>query len=472
MTAPLWSATDLAEALGTALPTGARDVNGISIDTRTLLPGDLFVALEGERDGHDFVAVAFAKGAAAALVAANKAPALRGHGALYAVENTLRALERLGRAARARSKARIVAVTGSVGKTGTKEALRIVLSRQGETHASVASYNNHFGVPLTLARMPASAVFGVFEIGMSHPGEIAPLAAMVCPHVALITTVEAVHLEHFPSVAAIADEKAAIFSGLEEGGTAIINRDNAYYDRMLAGAQGSRAGRIVGFGEAAEADVRLVRAVLKPDLSIVEANLHGTAVTYRLGTPGRHIALNSLAVLAAAEALGADPTLAVLAFSDVSAPSGRGERIELGQEGLTLSLFDESYNANPASMRAALAVLGQIPVGLRGRRVAVLGDMLELGPEGERLHAELAAAVAENGIDLVFACGPLMKNLWQAIPPEKRGAYAPESESLADSVAAALRPGDAVMVKGSNGSRMALVVNRLKSRYPVIAPAA
>jgi UDP-N-acetylmuramoyl-tripeptide--D-alanyl-D-alanine ligase len=465
MTRPLWTARELVEALGTA-PTGpGRDATGVSIDSRTLVPGDLFVALKGDRDGHDFVAAAFGKGASSALVETGRASDLSALGSVFPVEDTLAALQVLGQAGRIRSAARIVAITGSVGKTGTKEALRIVLSAQAETHASAASYNNHFGVPLTLARMPVGAIYGVFEVGMNNPGEIAPLSAMVRPHVAVITTVEAVHLENLGSLEAIADEKAAIFSGLEAGGTAVINRDNGFYDRMRSRAEKSPAGRIVTFGEHAEADVRMIRAILKPDMSVVEATVHGTPVTYRLGSPGKHIALNSLAVLAAAEALGADLAIAALSMGDVTPPSGRGERIELGENGSRLTLIDESYNANPASMRAALSILGQVPVGLRGRRIAIMGDMLELGPEAGALHAAVARDVEANGIDLVYCCGTLMKALWSAIPREKRGGYAADAEALSEIVLAGVRPGDAVMVKGSNGSRMAGVVSVLKARY-------
>lgn len=465
MTAPLWTAAALGDALGTAPSGEIAGVSGVSIDTRSLQPGDLFVALKGDRDGHDFVAAAIAKGAAAAVVERGRAVEFAVAGPVLPVDDTFAALGRLGLAGRARSSAKIAAVTGSVGKTGTKEALRVVLSAQAATHASVASYNNHFGVPLTLARMPASAHYGVFEIGMNNPGEIAPLSAMVRPHVAVITTIEAVHLENLGSLEAIADEKSAIFSGLEPGGTAVINRDNPQFDRMCEHAAASPAGRLVTFGEHPDADVRMTRVILKPDLSIVEAVVHGLPVTYKIGSPGKHIALNSLAVLAAAEALGADLAETAIAMGEVTPPSGRGERIELGENGTRLMLLDESYNANPASMRAALSILGQVPVGLRGRRIAIMGDMLELGPEAPTLHAGVARAVEEYGIDLVFCCGPLMKSLWNALPREKRGGYAADSEALVESVLASVRPGDAAMVKGSNGSRMARVVAALKSRY-------
>lgn len=469
MSFALWTVKDLLAAThGDAIGT-PRDVTGVSIDTRTLQAGDLFVALKGENsDGHAYVKAALEKGAAAALIARDKADTLKMHGPLIAVDDPLEALRRLGIASRARSSARIAAVTGSVGKTGTKEALRIVLSRQAETHASAASYNNHFGVPLTLARMPASAHYGIFEIGMNHAGEITPLVGMVKPHVALITTVEAVHLEFFDSVAGIADAKGEIFSGLLPGGTAVLNRDNAYYERNFGHAKQSKAGRIVSFGEHHDADVRLIRTSLQPDFSIVEASVFGTPVTYRIGSPGKHIVLNSLGVFAVSEALGADLALTALSFADVKPPSGRGARIALGEEGRTITLIDESYNANPASMKAALDLLGQAEIGLRGRRIAILGDMLELGPDGPELHKGLAKAVIDNRVDRLYACGPMMKGLFQAVPIEHRGAYTPDSESLIADVLADLRAGDVVMIKGSLGSRMAKIVEALKSRFGVV----
>lgn len=469
----LWTGEELAAALGTGRP-GPQPaaVTGISIDTRTLQPGDLFFAIRGERDGHAFVPGALAAGAAAAVVEEGRAGDFAGLGPLYPTPDVLAALARLAEASRARSTARIVAVTGSVGKTGTKEALRAVLAGQGVTHASAASYNNHLGVPLTLARMPGDAAYGVFEIGMNHAGEITPLTAMVRPHVALVTAVEPVHLENLGSIEAIADAKGEVFSGLERGGTAVLIRDTPHYERLLRHARASAAQRFVTFGEHDSADVRLARLVSKPDLSIVEAIVHGTPVTYRLGSPGRHVAMNSLGVLASAVALGADLALTCLAMPAVTPPAGRGQQVRLQAPGGDIILFDESYNANPASMRAALSVLGQAPVGLRGRRIAVLGDMLELGPDAARLHADLASAVEENRIDLVFAAGPLMKNLWQAIPLARHGAYAPSAAELESHVVGALRAGDVVTVKGSNGSRTGRIVAALQARYAPPAHAA
>jgi UDP-N-acetylmuramoyl-tripeptide--D-alanyl-D-alanine ligase len=465
----LWNHTEVMAGLGATLVGAApAGVSGMSIDTRTLGKGDLFFALQGEsRDGHTFVEPALAKGAAAAVVTAPNFEALKGFGALYVVDDVLASMERLGRASRARMQGRVVAVTGSVGKTSTKEALRHVLSRQGKTHASIASYNNHWGVPLTLARMPQSTEYGVFEIGMNHPFEILPLTSMVRPHVAAITTVEPVHLEHFRSITAIADAKGEIFSGLLPGGTAVLNRDNPQFDRMKAHAMASPAGRIITFGEHEAADVRLLKLALTPDRSAVEAGIQGRIVNFQVGAPGKHMALNALSVLAVAEALGADLALSALALADLSAGSGRGQRTELATPRGVFTLLDESYNANPASMRASLALLAQLNVGLRGRRIAILGDMLELGPSGPEMHRSLVDAVIGNNIDLVFCSGALMKNLWQALPSEQRGGYAATAAELQPAVLESIQSGDAVMIKGSLGSKMGPIVSALKSRYPV-----
>jgi UDP-N-acetylmuramoyl-tripeptide--D-alanyl-D-alanine ligase len=465
----LWTHAALMQGLGATLegrpPAGAF---GMSIDTRTIAKGDLFFALQGEsRDGHGFVEAAFGAGAAAAVVTRDNVESLKRFGPLYVVDDALKAMGRLGQVSRGRMRGRVAAITGSVGKTSTKEALRHVLARQGATHASVASYNNHWGVPLTLCRMPDHAEFGVFEIGMNHPFEILPLTTMVRPHVAIVTTVEPVHLEHFRSLGAIADAKGEIFAGLEPGGTAVLNRDNPQFERLKAHAFASAAGRIVSFGEHEAADARLLKLAMTPDRSTVEARIHGRAIAFQVGAPGRHMALNAVCVLAAAVALGADLALAALALADLTAGSGRGQRTELVAPGGVFTLLDESYNANPASMRASMALLAQLHVGLRGRRIAILGDMLELGPSGPEMHAALADAVVANSVDLVFAAGPLMRSLWDALPLDRRGAYAATSVELQPAVLAAMQAGDAVMIKGSLGSRMGPIVAALKSRYPV-----
>ena len=466
MSTPLWTEASLQSATGGKIYGTIGSVRGVSIDTRTLNPGDLFVALEGEsRDGHDFVRLAFAKGASAALVLDQRAKEFADAGALIAVPHVLDGLRHLGIAARARSGARIAAITGSVGKTGTKEALKTLLSMQAATHTSVASYNNHFGVPLTLARMPQSAQYGVFEIGMNHAGEIEPLTKMVKPHIALITTVEAVHLEFFPNIEAIADAKSEIFSGLLPSGVAVINRDNPYYKQMRRAAEASPAGRIVSFGVHAQADIRLIDIVLMPDASDVIIEFFGHRKTYRLGSPGRHLAMNSLGILGVADALGAEIDSILSAMKDVTPPSGRGARVIFGEGENSICVLDESYNANPAAVRAALAVLASTPKGETGRRIAVLGDMRELGEQSAMLHASLAPDLSTHQVDLLFACGPYMASLWSEVPPSMRGAYAPDSGALEPLLLEAVRAGDTVMIKGSLGSRMGPLVTALKNYY-------
>ena len=461
----LWTPLALVAPLGArvsgALP--ARGVTGISIDTRTLAEGDLFVALKGDNsDGHDYVRKAFEAGAAAAAIDEAHAQALAGAGPLYVAKDTLVALEGLGRAARSRSKARIVAVTGSVGKTTTKELLRCALASAGETHASAASYNNHWGVPLTLARMPESARFGVFEIGMNHAGEITPLVAMAQPHIAIITRIAPVHLEHFASVEAIAGAKAEIFSGLQRGGVAILNRDDAQFERLrdAAGAAGVRF--VLSFGESAEADATLLSCDVDGETTRVQARVLGQDLTYTIGAPGRHIAMNSLAVLMASRAAGLDLQAAARALAGFRPPAGRGQRETLQAADGPFTIIDESYNANPASMRAALDLLGAAD---GKRRIAVLGDMLELGPQARALHAAIAEDVERNQIDLVYTAGPLMQALSEAIPAERRGAHAANAAALEPIVLDALRAGDVVMIKGSNGSRMGPLVAAMRKAF-------
>lgn len=462
---PLWSALALVGPLRARVSGGLpQPIFGISIDTRSLVPGDLFFAIKGDKaDGHDHVRDAFAKGAVAAVVDEVHAEALKGSGPLYVVKSVLPALEGLAVAARARSAARIVAVTGSVGKTTTKEALRLVLSQAGDTHASPASYNNHWGVPLTLARLPRAARFGVVEIGMNHPGEITPLVGMARPHIAIVTSVAAVHLEYFESVEAIADAKAEIFSGLVPGALAILNRDIDHYERLAKAARLSQAGHIATFGESEHADARLIDATLAEDHTLVTARISGREVAFRIGAPGRHLALNMLAVLLAARALGLDVDSAAQALADFEVPAGRGGRIVLHAKGGPFTLVDESYNANPASVRAALALVGSLPAA--GRRIAVLGDMLELGPTSAEFHAALVGDIVKNRIDLVFAAGPMMKHLFDALPKRLKGVWHPSAVALEPDVVAAMRSGDVVIVKGSNASRMQSLAATLKTRY-------
>jgi UDP-N-acetylmuramoyl-tripeptide--D-alanyl-D-alanine ligase len=467
MTALLWTSAAMVDAMRAdcAGPLPAA-ITGISIDSRSIAPGEAFFAIKGEtHDGHDFVAAALKGGAGLAVVARDRRAAYGADAPLLAVDDVLVGLCDLARAARARSPARIVAVTGSVGKTSTKEALALALAASGETHASAASFNNHWGVPLSLARMPQSARYAVFEIGMNHAGEITPLVRMVRPHIAVVTAVEPVHLEFFASVEAIADAKAEIFLSVEPDGAAVIPRDNPHYARLRRRAREAGVGHIVSFGAYVRADARVVKCALQSDSSAVEAKILGVPVTYKIGAPGRHLVMNSLAVLAAASLAGADLARAALALARQTPAARRGTRVKLELPDGPALVIDESYNANPTSMRAALALLGQTPVGAGGRRIAVLGDMLELGAHGEDFHRALAEPIRENAIDLVYCAGPLMAALWQALPPARRGGYADTAAGLEPQVVAAVRAGDALMVKASAGSRFGPIVKSLERRY-------
>ncbi len=468
MTEVLWHADAAASATHGSLSGSWNAISGVAIDTREMAPGDLFIALTGEaRDGHEFVAHALAQGAGAAMV--NHRPdGVAEDAPLLIVDNTMSGLERLGQAGRARSQARVIAITGSVGKTSTKEMMRCMLAGQGTTHAPVRSFNNHWGVPLTLARMPVATEYAVIEIGMNHPGEITPLSRMAAPHVALITTVEAVHLEAFESVGQIADAKAEIFAGLEPDGIAVLNHDNPYFNRLAAAAAPHD---VIDFGRDAEAFA--LESVEVAGLStVVRACVRGRQLTFKLGAPGKHFALNALGALAAVDQAGADLARAAIALAAWRPPAGRGSRVRLllgpdGHDG-EIELIDESYNANPASMRAALAVLGAATVtdGIgrisRGRRIAILGDMLELGPEEATLHAGLADAEEMAGVDLVHCCGPRMRALHDALPQERRGLWAPDSAALAESIRRKLDAGDVCMVKGSLGARMKTIVDAIR----------
>lgn len=461
----LWTAAEIVAATGGAGPVGW-SATGISIDSRTLAAGDLFVALEGPSfDGHDFVADALKRGAAGALVS-RKPEGMSPEAPLILVTDTLAALTELGRAGRARTKARVIAITGSVGKTGTKEALRRSLERQGRTVASAASLNNHWGVPLSLARMPADTVYGLFEVGMNHPGEIAALTRLVRPDIAVITTISPAHLGFFASVEAIADAKAEIFQGMPNAGIAVLNRDNPHFGRLAAAARACGLTRVLSFGEHAEATVRLVDCHLYSTASAVTALAAGDIVDYCVSLPGRHWVINSLAVMAAVRAADADISIAAAVMGSLEALDGRGRRHRIAVRGGEADLVDESYNANPDSMRAALSVLGAIVPRQSGRRVAVLGDMLELGEAASRLHAELAEPVLAAGVDLVFTVGREMEHLDRALPPARRGAHAATSAELVPALMAALRPGDVVMVKGSLGIRMAEIVKPLLKGVP------
>ena len=458
--APLWTSADAARATGGAA-SAAWTCSGVRADSRRIEAGELFVALEGPRfDGHDFVAEARRRGAAAALVA-RRPEGVDDDFPLLLVDDTFAALNRLAGAARARASARVIAVTGSVGKTGTKEALALALSAQAPTFASPASFNNRWGVPLSLAALPAGAGYGVFELGMNHAGEIAPLSRLVRPHVAVITTVEAVHTEFFASLSAIADAKAEIFEGMSDDGAAVINKDNPYHKQLAAAARAHGVREVVFFGEHPNATVRLVDAAPGAEHSAVVAEVAGETISYDIGAPGRHWVTLSLAVLAAVHAAGGDVGGAAASLADARPLAGRGARHRVALDGDSFTLIDESYNANPASVRAAIEVLGAAP---GSRRIAVLGDMLELGAEAPGLHACLAGALTNAGIDLVFTVGPHMAHLRDALPAAMRAGHAATSEDIVGAVVAAAGAGDVVMVKGSLGTRMAPIVAALRAR--------
>lgn len=472
----LWTAAEAARATG-GRATSDWVVSGVSIDTRTLEPGDLFVALTAARDAHDFVAQALENGAGAALV--SRVPeGVPEDAPLLIVEDVQAGLEALGRAGRARTQARVVAVTGSVGKTTTKEMLRAILADQGRVHASVASYNNHWGVPLTLARMPADTEFAVIEIGMNHPGEIAPLAKMARPHVAMVTTVAAAHLEAFENIEGIAREKASILEGLEPEGVAILNADCSTADVLSRTAEALGA-RQVGFGETGDAFV-LDAVTLHPEATVVQAHQQDEAFLFKLSVPGRHFAMNGLGALAAAQALGADLALSVQSLGRWTPYAGRGVRETLVLDPVethrTLELIDDSYNANPTSMAAALEVLAHAAPkdGMgrirHGRRIAVMGDMKELGPTEIALHQGLADLDAMQAIDVVHTVGPMMAHLHEALPEANRGICAETSADLAQIMSKQLDSGDVVLVKGSLSMGLARVVDAIRKMGHPVAP--
>lgn len=460
---PLWTFAELETAMGGRLfGSQPKAVYGVSIDSRTTQPGDVFFAIRGDRfDGHDFVTKSFRQGAVLAVVSEDKLPALgRTAGPFLVVADVLEALQKLGMAARARSEARIVAVTGSVGKTSTKELLAAGLSASGRVHASVKSFNNHWGVPLSLARMPLDAEYGVFEIGMNHPGEIEPLVMMVRPHVAIITTIAPVHLEFFDNLEGIAAAKAEIFSGLEPGGTVVLNSDNEFFGFLKARAENAGAGRVISFGTGSDAEARLVDFRLSETGSTVTAAISGDDLTFSMPTSGRYLAENAMAVLAAAEAMGADKTNVAQGLSDFELMGGRGARDTLRLQGGSYTLIDESYNANPASMSASIGMLGDLDT--EGRKIVVLGDMLELGSESAQLHADLNSNIEQAGIDRVLLCGPQMQHLWNGLTESRQAVYTETSKDLMAPLLAEISPGDVVMVKGSLGMAMSGLVDTLK----------
>ncbi|MCT8161041.1 UDP-N-acetylmuramoyl-tripeptide--D-alanyl-D-alanine ligase [Pseudoruegeria sp. SHC-113] len=472
MNTPLWSAQDAAMATGGEAHGGDWAVSGISIDTRSIEPGELFVALKDVRDGHDFVAQSLEKGAGAALV--SRIPdGVPADAPLLLVADVLTALEDLGRAGRARSRAKVIGVTGSVGKTSTKEMLRTVLERQGKVHAAEKSFNNHWGVPITLARLPADADFAVIEIGMNHPGEIAPLSRMAAPHVALITTVAPAHLEAFESIDGIAHEKASIFEGLTEGGTAIFNTDVPTAP-ILAEVAAAKAATVVRFGTAKDADYVLETVALSPEATVIRATAAGEHVLFKLSLPAPHFALNALGVLACVEAVGGDIGLAASDMALWQPPAGRGTKeiiiLDPTEDDLAIELIDDAFNANPVSMAAAFQVLAASKPkdGLgkvsRGRRIAILGDMLELGEDEAAQHRALAQNDALQSFTLIHCVGPRMKHLWDALPPQKRGHWVAEADALVAKAHHLLDAGDVILVKGSKGSYVSRVVDAIRKQ--------
>ncbi len=452
----LWTAAEAAAALGLPAEGDWVAIN-VATDSRAIAPGDLFVALIGDSfDGHDFIQSAFEKGAVAALASRRSGPCPH-----LLVPDPLAGLVKLGEAARARSSAKIAAVTGSVGKTGTKEMLALALREQGLTHANIGNLNNHIGAPLSLARLPREAAYAVFELGMNHPGEIEPLSRMVRPDLAIITNVEPVHLEYFTNEDGIADEKASIFAGLPSGGVAVLNRDNHHFKRLKRHADALGL-RIVTFGAGDLADFKLLDSLDEMDGVNVRAQARSVLISYRIGCPGRHWAFNSLAALAAVEALGGDVGRAAASLAQMTAPKGRGatKMIALPDGGIA-TLIDESYNASPAAVRAAIAVLARRTPVATGRRIFVLGDMLELGPAAAELHSSLAEDFTTLGIDCVHTVGPLSLGLHRALPAAMRGRHAAVASDLIEDLKTDLRPGDVITVKGSLGTKMGVVVSAL-----------
>ncbi|WP_439137783.1 UDP-N-acetylmuramoyl-tripeptide--D-alanyl-D-alanine ligase [Roseicyclus sp.] len=457
----LWTAAEAAAATG-GQATGDWAVTGLSIDTRSIAPGDMFIALSAARDGHDFVADALARGAAVAMVA--RIPEGVDPARLLIVADVMEGLRALGAAGRARTKAKVIAVTGSVGKTTVKEMLRTALAPQGKTHAAEASFNNHWGVPITLARMPADTEYAVIEIGMNHPGEIAPLSRLTRPDIAIVTTVAPAHLEAFGVIEGIAHEKAAIYDGLSPGGIALAHGDIDTAQILFDKAR-SQGARLVRFGARDGFEARMIAAQIADGATVIQADILGTERLFKIGAPGRHYAMNALIALAAAELAGADATQAAITLAGWTPYQGRGTREKLtlgGGEDLVIEMIDDAFNANPASIAAALEMLAAAEPEGRGRRIAVLGDMLELGPTGPTLHAAIADHPAMARIALVHTVGPLMAHLHAALPGAIRGQHRDSAEEMAALLPQTLRAGDIVLLKGSKGIKVSRAVDALR----------
>ncbi|SIQ54185.1 UDP-N-acetylmuramoyl-tripeptide--D-alanyl-D-alanine ligase [Rhizobium sp. RU35A] len=467
----LWNTAEMMAVMGgRPVGSGPAGVTGISIDSRSITPGEAFFAIKGERvDGHDYATLAVANGASLIVVSEAKLPALgRLTTPMIVVEDVLAALGKLAVAARVRSRAQIVAVTGSVGKTTTKEMLRNVLAPSGRVHAAVASFNNHWGVPLTLARMPADTDYGVFEIGMNHPDEIRPLVKMVRPHVSVITTIAPAHLGNFKSLDEIAAAKAEILEGVEPNGVALLNRDNKYFSYLEQMAHANGVTNVLSFGQHAKADFRLADFEGTGEGSTIWAVVNGETMEVHIGAPGRHIAENAMIALGVAALFGADLEAARDALAGIRAVKGRGQRhrLQLGEGRLTL--IDESYNANPASMRAAISILAATEPDESGRRIAVLGDMLEMGEFSAKVHEELAGPLLAAGIEHVWLAGPEMAALRDALPDSVHVQHCPTTAELSDFVVRNVIPGDVLMVKSSLGLGFGKIVSALIDNYPAL----
>lgn len=448
----MWNGDDIIKATGGKALGPIKPITSVSIDSRKLQPGGLFVAIKGERlDGHAYVNSAFASGASAALVSSPP----KENVPVIIVEDTLKGLTDIAIAGRKRAKGKIIGVTGSVGKTGTKEAIRVALAGAGKTYATQGNLNNHIGLPLSLANLPPDVKFGVFELGMNHTGEISHLTNILRPDIAVITNIGAAHLEFFESIEKIADAKAEIMEGLSKDGTMILNRDDAFYERLAKQAQKHGIARILTFGAHEKADYRLVNYQLQPLGSQVEAVIAGTPITYRIGTVGRHWALTSLAALAAATAAGADLANAAAALANFHEPEGRGKIREVTLKQGKVTIIDDCYNANPLSMTAAISKLAELPGG--GRKIAVLGDMLELGTTAAELHKALLAPLQKHAIDKLYATGSFMKHLYDTAPKAMQGVHTADAQALAKILPGQLQAGDKVLIKGSRGSRMDIV---------------
>lgn len=462
----MWSRDEIVHATGGQCSAGAFEVTSVAIDSRKVTPGALFVALKGERfDGHDFVAKAFSAGAKAALVERIPSEAAK-LGIFILVPDVYEAMLALARESRRRMQGKVIAVTGSVGKTGTKEAIRIAAASAGKVYATQGNLNNHIGLPLSLCNMEADTACGVFELGMNHAGEIALLTRLARPDVAVITNVEAVHLEFFRDVEAIAEAKAEIMEGLTEGGTLVLNRDNAMYAKLADIAKAHGITKIVTFGAHEEANCRLIAYSLEGVGSRIEARIGSTPLTYRLGTIGEHWAYGSLAALAAVTAVGMDLAEAAAALAHFQEPEGRGKLERLAWGDGSITLIDDSYNASPASMKTALGKLSEVDkaLGENHRKIAVLGDMLELGEASADLHRGLLHHLQANRIDKVFASGAMMKHLYELLPSTMKGAYAEDAKQLASQVIPLVQPGDILLIKGSHGSRMDIVRDMLQTQ--------